>query len=303
MKVSGCTAAVGEERQPDDRDRQHEEVDGDEVEREGPGGGADVVEVGVLDDRDVELPRQAEEGERRQHAGRPPDRVEGVEGEQPREVGVGAHRRGRGRAGASKAKKATAPPTSERGGELDHRLGRDRQHQAAVRLVGVDAAHPEEHGEGRHRRGDDQRGAAGQAADGALGGVGRERLEADGDRLELQREVGEQADRRGDGDEHGDAAALAVAGRDEVRDRDDVLGAGDADHPRDQRPAEPHDEDRADVDREVVEPALGGDADRAVEGPGRAVDADRQRVDRGRPRRPARARRSPAQAIRNSSAR
>ena len=36
----------------------------------------------------------------------------------------------------------------------------------------------------------------GQPADGALGGVARERLEADGDRLELQREIGQQPDHR-----------------------------------------------------------------------------------------------------------
>ena len=275
----GLRAAVGEEREAGDRDRKHEEVDGDEVEREGPGGGADVVDVGVLHHRDVELARQAEEGERGQHAGRPPALVEGVEAEQPHEVGVGAHGGGEP-AGRAEGEEGDGAADEERRGELDDRLGRDREHQAAVRLVGVDAAHPEEHGEGRHRGGDDQRGAAGQPAD-----VAGERLEADGDRLELQREVGEEADRRGGGDDHGDGAALAVARGDEVGDRDQVLGAGDADHARDQWPAEAHDEDRADVDGEIVEAALGGDADGAVEGPGGAVDADRQRVDRGCPAR------------------
>ena len=160
----GLRAAVGEEREAGDRDRKHEEVDGDEVEREGPGGGADVVDVGVLHHRDVELARQAEEGERGQHAGRPPALVEGVEAEQPHEVGVGAHGGGEP-AGRAEGEEGDGAADEERRGELDDRLGRDREHQAAVRLVGVDAAHPEEHGEGRHRGGDDQRGAAGQPAD------------------------------------------------------------------------------------------------------------------------------------------
>ena len=173
-KVSGCTAPSAKSTSPDDRHPQHEDVDGDEVEREGPGGGADVSGCSRLL-ATLELPRQAEEGERRQPAGRPPEVIEGGRRRRRRaEVGVGgAYRLNEGRRAWSKAKRGDgAADDGQRGGELDHRLGRDRQHQAAVRLVGVDVKHPEEHWRRPPSRDrDDQRGAACRLPTAPLGGA------------------------------------------------------------------------------------------------------------------------------------
>ncbi len=66
---------VGKGEQAGDGQRHHEQVDGDEIEREDEGGGADVVLVVVLDDGDMELARQEQHGaagqqrERRPHPG------------------------------------------------------------------------------------------------------------------------------------------------------------------------------------------------------------------------------------------
>ena len=67
------------------------------------------------------------------------------------------------RAPPGSAKKVIAPPTASAAAELDRRFGRDREHQPAVVLGGVDAAHAEEHAEDRERRSDDE-GRAGRYA-------------------------------------------------------------------------------------------------------------------------------------------
>ena len=83
-----------EAAQPGNRDRDDEEVDGDEVERKEPGGLVEIAPVGVLDDDDVELPRQAQDrGEREPGHGHPGRAVDAAE-EDAAERRVGGHVRG-----------------------------------------------------------------------------------------------------------------------------------------------------------------------------------------------------------------
>ena len=74
------------------------------------------------------------------------------------------------------------------------------------------------------------------------------------DRLQLQRDVGER--RRHDDQRRHDrhVLALAVAGAEEVGDRGDALRLGHADDAPQDRVAEREHEDRADIDRQEVEP-------------------------------------------------
>ena len=51
-------AAARESEQAADRDRHHEQIDHDQIERKQPSGAADLRLALVLDDGDVELPRQ-----------------------------------------------------------------------------------------------------------------------------------------------------------------------------------------------------------------------------------------------------
>ena len=88
-----------------------------------------------------------------------------------------------------------------------------------------------------------------------------------GNRLELQRDVGDRADRGDQRRDRGDGEALAVARAEEVGDGCDLLGLGQFDDALQQREAEQENQHRPDIDRQEFETALGGEADRAEERP------------------------------------
>ena len=91
-------------------------------------------------------------------------------------------------------------------------------------------------------------GCAAPAAD----GLGEDRFDRRRHRFELQRDVGDHAD---DGDQrHGrrDRLALAVARRDEVGDRGDVLALGEPHDADDERVAQADHQHRPDIDRQEI---------------------------------------------------
>jgi len=78
-------------------------------------------------------------------------------------------------------------------------------------------------------------------------------LDRNADRLQLQRNVGQQADDRDHGDDCCHRLALAIAGGHEVGDRRQVLALRDANDPQHQRRAEGEHDDRAEIDgNEIV---------------------------------------------------
>ena len=169
----------------------------------------------------------------------------------------------------------------QEGRELDQRLGGDGDDQALLVLGGIDVAGAEQDGERRHRQGDDE------------GGVGRQiellqrpraeqRVDRKGDRLQLQRDVGQRAGNGDDGDDGGDRLALAVAGGEEVGDRGDVLALGQPHDAQQEAPAEGEQQDRAEID--------GDEIVAASRRPGRRC----RRTSRTCSRRPATGRRSAA---------
>ena len=146
-------------------------------------------------------------------------------------------------------------------------------------LGGVALAGAEQHRECRHRQCHDQRDVADDRDRGEQLVLAQDRLQRGRHRLELQRDVRHGTYDRDDSHRGGDRLALAVARRDEVGDRGDVLRLGELDHAPEQRRAKPDHQDRADIDREEVDAGAGGETDRAEEGPGGAVDRQRQRID------------------------
>ena len=79
--------------------------------------------------------------------------------------------------------------------------------------------------------------------------------------------------------ESGEGRALAEAGRNQVSDRRDVVGADDRDQPLQERHSEKQHQRRAQVDRNVRPAVAHGGAHCAEKRPGRAVDAKGQAVD------------------------
>ena len=170
--------------------------------------------------------------------------------------------------------------------ELDDRLEGDGSHHAFMLLARIDMTGSEQdreqrHDEGHVKPGVLQDGRARRSARHHDLGILQQHRKAGRDRLELQRDVGEDPDHRDDGDQCAELEALAVARRDEIRDRGGPVHLADPDDLADHEPGQDEGERRAEVDRQEVDAARRRPSDRAVERPGRAVDRDRQRVDRG----------------------
>ena len=138
-----------------ERDRNHEQVDGDQIQRKQPARPADLGIAGVLDHADVKLARQQHDrAERQQHHGEEiADRGRIVDG---------AHRFRRLHRAFDQLDGSEHPERDEgAGGEKGHQLhdgfGGDRQHQAMLMLGGVGLAGAEQHRECRHRERHHQR--------------------------------------------------------------------------------------------------------------------------------------------------
>ena len=154
----GVDETGGEMDQPGERDRQDEQVDQQQVEREQPDRLVEMPLLDVLDDRDLELPRQADDREHRQQRQRHPV-ADRLHGRQPRDF---RHLRGAREQVAEAVEQAEGDEQADahEGDELDHRLEGDRRHQALMVLGRVDVAGAEQDGEQRHQRRDPQRGVA-----------------------------------------------------------------------------------------------------------------------------------------------
>ncbi|MCZ7562889.1 MAG: hypothetical protein M5U08_02970 [Burkholderiales bacterium] len=270
-------------------DRQHENVDREHVEREEPDRLVQVAFVHVLDHRHLELARQEHDREHRQDRQPHPASVAAGDALDRRE-----HRRQPRLGGGAREDVAESVVDDEGDEDADRheceqfhqRLEGDRRDHALVMLGGVEMARSEQNGEERERRGHPER------------GVGQDRHRADGrrhhdvrvlqqdheavrHRLQLQRDVGHDADHRDDGDQPADQRALAVARGDEVGERGDAVLLGDAQDLAHHHPPQRDHQRGAEVDRQEAD-AVGRRApDAAVEGPGGGVDREREAVDVG----------------------
>ena len=99
-------------------------------------------------------------------------------------------------------------------------------------------------------------------------GILDEDREAVRHRLQLQRDVRQDADHRDDGDEPAEQRALAVARRDEVGERGDAVLLRDAQDLAQHDPPQRDHQRRADVDRQEADAVARRAPDAAVERPG-----------------------------------
>ena len=200
-------------------DRQHEEVDRHEVERQEVARCLQFQLGAVLDDRDVELPRQHDDGEGRQHDQQNP----AADG---RLIG---HGRGDEQVLRGALPQIRRPVEEEEyngntdrgeGQQLDDGLHRHCKDQAVLVFRGIRVAGPEHHGETRHQDRDDQR-EVDEIEVAAANPVGRgvhHGGNGAGNGFQLQGDIGDRSDQRDESDDHGDRRVLAVAGSDEVGD-------------------------------------------------------------------------------------
>ena len=161
----GVHAAAREVQQPAERDRQHEQVDRQHVQGKQPARLGDVRLVDVLDDGHLELPRQAQDRERREHEQPRPARVapgRPVEGR--KQAGELRIRRNPGEQVAEPAiePERDEQPDGEKGDELDDRLEGDRGDHPFVALRGVEMPGTEQDREHRERQRGIERGVGEQ---------------------------------------------------------------------------------------------------------------------------------------------
>ena len=100
-------------------------------------------------------------------------------------------------------------------------------------------------------------------------------------RLQLQRDVRQDADHRDNRDDAAQERALAIARGDEVGERGDAVLLRDADDLAHHQPPERDHQRRTNVDRQEADAIARRAADAAVEGPRRRVHGERQAIDIG----------------------
>ena len=262
-------------------------VDREHVDRKQPDRLLQVLFVDVLDHRDLELARQEHDGEHRQDRQPHPARVAAGDalerGEQRREL--------RCRRGAREdVAEAVVDPEGHEGADrekreqLHERLERDGGHHALVVLGGVEVTRAERDREQRQDQRDPERGVLKDRHRADLGRHDDHRVldedrEARRDRLQLQRDVGNDSDHRDDGHDAAEQRALPVAGRDEVGERGDAVLLRDAQDLAHDDPPERDHQRRPDVDRQESDAVARGSPHAAVERPRRRVDRERKAVD------------------------
>ena len=265
------------EKQSAVRDREHEDIDKEQVERKEPHGLLDMTGRVVLDHGDVKLPGQEHDGHHRQKGERRPlEKAHRGPLSEPRERGKAGHLElSEDIAEAAEYPVGDKEPDKEKGDEFDRRFKGNGKHEAAVPLRGVKPSRAEddrEHAE--HQRNEPAREVA------ALGSSGK-KGEGRHDGLELEPEVRGDADDRNDGDEGREREGLAVPRSDEIRDRrDPVLFRQKDDLPEDDPPEGGH-ERRADIGREEAQARVRRLSHAAVERPRGAVHGEREGIDVG----------------------
>lgn len=232
--------------------------------------------VGVFDHRDLELSWQADDRRRRQEGERDPARLEAV-GEAVQRLQVLSLRS----LGVEVAQPVMQPEQREQGHRrqaqhLDDRFKRDCRDHAGMAFIGAEIAGAKQDDEGRHAHGNPEAGVGKQSPAArvarlpALGGA--EGVETCRHRLQLQRDVGGDADQRNDRDQRRDRGALAIARRNEVGDRGDVLILADAHQLAQQEVPSNQRQGRPQIDGQIFKSVACRRSDRAVEGPGCAID-------------------------------
>ena len=252
-------------QQPAQRNGQHKNIDQQEVKREEPDRPPQVRFIDILDDDDLELSRQQDDrqsGEQDQRS--PTASLRRIKLQQSAQF-----RRGSGPLENVRqtAKNSVRHEQSdgEEGHQLDHRLEGNRRHHPLVPLGGVEMPGTEEHREqGQRRR--NQQGRIQPPREDAGFDLTKQDRQAGRHGLQLQCDVGHDANDRDYRHQSGEQLALAVTRGDEVGNRGNAVGLADAQH-LDQDADEQQHQRRTNIDGQEGEPARRRSPDTAVKSP------------------------------------
>ncbi len=162
--------------------------------------------------------------------------------------------------------------------QLEHRLHRHRQHQPAVVLGDIGPAGAEQDRKHRHRQRHIQRAVTEDRCRLRTDRTGGDHRKTHRHRFELQRDVGNHAQRGHAGDHRGQPGIAAQACGDQVGQRGGVGFARQLDQPAHEACRQQIEHDRPDQGRRDPPAMAHGLGHGAVEGPRGAVHRQRQRI-------------------------
>ncbi|MND84965.1 hypothetical protein D3C80_768690 [compost metagenome] len=249
-----------------------------QIKRKDPARPLHLGRVAALDKGDVELTRQAEDGQARHQDDGPETAIQIGPARQIAEAG-GHIRRSRGVTQQHQGEDRHG----QQGRQLDDGLDADGLDQAPVVLSQVGTARPEQDGEPGQNPGHDQNRQALGPGDGRARG---QHLPRHRQGFQLKRDIGQRPQDGHQRHRRAQGRALAVARGDEVGHRADVLAPGRRRDPLPQREQHRHPQGRAHIDGQVFPGRTRRRPHRPVIGPRGAIDGQGQGVER-RPQRPA----------------
>ena len=270
-----CVAAEDtrrQHRQPRQGDGNDEQREPEQVRREYPTRRAQIDILVCLDDRNVKLSREAEDcsagenqlgHERIRHMIKPKN-------------GIGA--------ACCSGHFSWSFPEENNGKnadcaesqQFDYRLKGNRNHHAFMMFSDINLACAEQDREDGERHGNHQGRVVLRAS--GCGVIGNDAEAAD-DGFELQCDVRHRTNRRNNRYQRSQTLRLAVACRDKIGDRCQILPLADHHDAVDQGPAKQNNQHWAEIDRQVTPSVFRGATNRAVECPRRTVDGKREAVD------------------------
>ncbi len=244
---------------------QDKNIDEQQIEWKEPDRPLEVRLVDVLDDDDLELARQKNNGQAGKDDQRGPrSRPAGIELQQATEIG--ARRRPLEQI-AEPTEQAVSNEQADRheGDKLDHRLKSHSSDHALVALGGIEMTRPEEDGEEGQHNGHEESRIQSPDLD-AVARMFEQHINAGRHRLQLQGDVRNDANDRNHCHHAGQQLTLAVARSNEIGNGGNPLRLADTDHFEDNADTKQH-QRRPDVDGQERQATGGRPPDTAVESP------------------------------------
>ncbi|MNV13236.1 hypothetical protein D3C71_1038670 [compost metagenome] len=258
---------VAEQRRTRPRERQDRQRDQHQIQREQPASGAYIRRIAALHHADVELMRQQEHRQPTQQHQR------------HEATGRCIHQRRRRRRRQAIQPKPDEQAQHQHRAQLEHRLHRHRQYQAAIVFGHIRTARAKQHRKQRHRQRHIQGAVVPRRA--ALAGIHRARgdhAEAHRHRLELQRDIRNQTQRRNQRDRCREPCVAAKASGDQIGQRRRIRFARQPHQSHHHAHGQRVEQDRPDKSRRQRPAVTRRLGDRAVERPRRAMHGQRKRI-------------------------
>jgi hypothetical protein len=272
--------------QPRQRDGQHEQIDGEQIQGKQPCRFLEMFFVHILHDEHLELPGQKHDGHHGEKGQGQPRGVSSTQGFEPHELLQLREFHGTPEEVPRSGEYTVRDEYTHRaeGEQFDHRLEGDGRHHALVPLCRINVAGAEEDGKGRHDECHVQsrvmpHGRPARGRDGRHVRIHVQNGEARGHGFELQRYVRHDSHNSDNGHQSAYERTLPIAGSDEIGNGGNAMRLRDAYDLAQHKPPEGRHQGGPEVDGQKAHTPCRSASHASVEGPRGAVDGDGERID------------------------